>query len=433
MESFFRYVSYVDYYKKSEKIKNVGFLRWKLHSGEHRLELQVKNLYGIQGIFEIKEKNTGKVIGNLCVDQGIGNFSKKFSSKTASGSVYIDTVTDRLYLDEVEGFVVWLREGEYLAVDLKLEHERKQNKIVEDYGLKEEVQKENKKEANNSKGEYELSQKERGRIEQNNLLNQKAGRRIEENLLNQKENRRIEEEKRGFGDEDLLYEEGDRERIRKDILLSSKGKEFGIEQEKLSNQKEDRRIEEEKLEVSYEKGDNIKYEEKTLVFGKNRKKIEEAEAASENILIEGISDKYIERDYLKEKEISERQNKKIKIIEPIHEDKWQELCKKYQHVHPFPSNKVFLSIKPEDFIVLQQKYQKLVNNSFLLHGFYNYGHMILGKLGEEDKAPVYIGVPGVYYEREKQAAQMFGFAGFESTEHPVQAGSYGYYMIEVEI
>ena len=198
-------------------------------------------------------------------------------------------MTDRLYLDEVEGFVVWLREGEYLAVDLKLEHERKQNKIVEDYGLKEEVQKENKKEANNSKGEYELSQKERGRIEQNNLLNQKAGRRIEENLLNQKENRRIEEEKRGFGDEDLLYEEGDRERIRKDILLSSKGKEFGIEQEKLSNQKEDRRIEEEKLEVSYEKGDNIKYEEKTLVFGKNRKKIEEAEAG-DIIAISGLPD-----------------------------------------------------------------------------------------------------------------------------------------------
>ena len=59
--------------------------------------------------------------------------------------------------------------------------------------------------------------------------------------------------------------------------------------------------------------------------------------------------------------------------------------------------------------------------------------MILGKLSEDEEAPVYIGVPGVYYEREKQAAQVFGFAGFESTEQPVQAGSYGYYMIEVEI
>ena len=53
--------------------------------------------------------------------------------------------------------------------------------------------------------------------------------------------------------------------------------------------------------------------------------------------------------------------------------------------------------------------------------------------GIKKTAPIYIGVPGVYYEREKQAAQMFGFVGFESTEHPVQSGSYGYYMIEVEI
>ena len=121
MESFFRYVSYVDYYKKSEKIKNVGFMRWKLHNEEHRLELQVKNLYGVQGTFEIQEKNTGKIIGVLCIDQGIGNYSKKFFSKTASGSRYIDTLTDRLYLDEVEGFVIRLKEEEYLTVDLNID------------------------------------------------------------------------------------------------------------------------------------------------------------------------------------------------------------------------------------------------------------------------------------------------------------------------
>ena len=359
MESFFRYISYVDYYKKSEKIRNVGFFRWKLHNGEHRLELQVKNLYGVQGNFEIQEKSTGKIIGNLCMDQGIGNYVKRFSAKFASGNMYIDTLTDRLYLDEVEGFIIRMKEGEYLAVDLKLEQENQKNSKERfgDCNLEEDIQKENRKEVSN-KEEFELSQKE--------------------------DRRRIEEDKK-------------------------------------------------KLEISYEKGDNIKYEEKTLVFENSRKKLEEAEAASENILIEGISDKYIEQYHLNEKEISERRNKKLKIIEPIHEDKWQELCKKYQQVHPFPGNKVFLSIKPEDFIILQQEYQKLVNNSFLLHGFYNYGHMILGKLSEEDGAPVYIGVPGVYYEREKQAAQMFGFAGFESTEQPVQAGSYGYYMIEVEI
>ena len=125
--------------------------------------------------------------------------------------------------------------------------------------------------------------------------------------------------------------------------------------------------------------------------------------------------------------------KEVEVIKPIPEDKWELLCLEYPKVHPFPGGKVFLSIKPKDFIILRQEYQKLVNNSFLLHGFYNYGHMIMGKLSEEEQAPFYIGVPGVYYEREKQAAQMFGFVGFEGTSQPVQQGSYGYYMIEVEI
>ena len=123
----------------------------------------------------------------------------------------------------------------------------------------------------------------------------------------------------------------------------------------------------------------------------------------------------------------------IKILEPLHEDKWQQLNKKFPQVHPFSNPVTFLSIKPEDFIILQKGYQKLVHNSFLLHGFYNYGHLILGKLADEESAPLYLGVPGVYYDREKQAAQMFGFVGFESTEQPVQPGSYGYYMIEVMI
>ena len=143
----------------------------------------------------------------------------------------------------------------------------------------------------------------------------------------------------------------------------------------------------------------------------------------ENAIIHGIQEKY-EMPIIR---------KEVEVIKPIPEDKWELLCLEYPKVHPFPGGKVFLSIKPKDFIILRQEYQKLVNNSFLLHGFYNYGHMIMGKLSEEEQAPFYIGVPGVYYEREKQAAQMFGFVGFEGTSQPVQQGSYGYYMIEVEI
>ena len=133
------------------------------------------------------------------------------------------------------------------------------------------------------------------------------------------------------------------------------------------------------------------------------------------------------------RESTEEAYKAHRTTRPLASTKWQQLWESYPHITPFDDSREYVKLKPEDLVVLSAQCYSLVSNSFLLHGFYNYGYMILGKLSEEEKAPVYIGVPGVYYEREKQAAQMFGFVGFESTEHPVQTGSYGYYMIEVEI
>ena len=310
MESFFRYIAYVDYYRDGEKIRNVGFLRWKLYNGIHHVEIQLKDVDNFRGVCEIRDKVTNKLIGEILLDKGIGSFINKFPAMFENGVMYIDGEDGRLYLSDVKGFVVKLNRNEELFVNIEFEQ-------IEEPG--------------------------------ENALNNV-------NILN--------------NDKDL-------------------------------NQ------------VVMEEATVSEYEEKE----KN------IEAVSENILVDGISEKYTDSAYIQT----------VKIMEPLHDNKWQQLCKEYPKVHPFPGKKNFLTISPEDFIILQQEYQKLVHNSFLLHGFYNYGHMILGKLSEEEEAPIYIGVPGVYYEREKQAARMFGFVGFESTEQPVQSGSYGYYMIEVKI
>ena len=116
-------------------------------------------------------------------------------------------------------------------------------------------------------------------------------------------------------------------------------------------------------------------------------------------------------------------------------NKWEELLKHFKQIHPFGDERVFICIEPKDFIILQEKYQKLVNNSFLLHGFYNYRYLILGEddqLGEQGKSCFYLGVPGVFFEREKMVAVMFGFEGFES-EGAVEIGKFGYYMRRVEL
>lgn len=122
-------------------------------------------------------------------------------------------------------------------------------------------------------------------------------------------------------------------------------------------------------------------------------------------------------------------------------DKWEQLCKTHKKLHPF-GDKTYISLTPKDFVILRKEYQQLVNNSFLLHGFYNYRHLILGKETQKEEEVYYLGVPGTYYEREKMVAVMFGFEGFEASgeEEKTAAsgfgmppGTFGYYMKRVEI
>lgn len=61
-----------------------------------------------------------------------------------------------------------------------------------------------------------------------------------------------------------------------------------------------------------------------------------------------------------------------------------------------------------DLSGLPRKQWYLANNSFLLHGCHNYGHLILFK--EEDR--YWLGVPGIYDPKEARAAEMFGFPKF---------------------
>ena len=113
----------------------------------------------------------------------------------------------------------------------------------------------------------------------------------------------------------------------------------------------------------------------------------------------------------------------------LKEDKWEQILDTYEKIHPYGDERVYVKLEPKDFVILQSKYQYLVNNSFLLHGFYNYRYIILGK----ERDDYYLGVPGVFYEREKMVALMFGFEAFECPGGNVKAGEFGYYLRKVEL
>jgi hypothetical protein len=117
----------------------------------------------------------------------------------------------------------------------------------------------------------------------------------------------------------------------------------------------------------------------------------------------------------------------------IQEDKWKQLSALYPHMAPFQDDRDFLTIGPNDFVILNRNFHKLVNNSFLLHGYYNYNHLILLRKVKRGTELFYIGVPGNFYEKEKQVALMYGFESFECKKEPAQEGDFGYYMIPVDL
>lgn len=71
--------------------------------------------------------------------------------------------------------------------------------------------------------------------------------------------------------------------------------------------------------------------------------------------------------------------------------------------------------------------QYYANNSFVIHGFMNYKHLIVKTEGGKK----YLGVPGVYEKPEEMMAKLFGFTEFvdEKTHSESQSeGAFGYWL-----
>ena len=103
-----------------------------------------------------------------------------------------------------------------------------------------------------------------------------------------------------------------------------------------------------------------------------------------------------------------------------------------------PPNTIrYEKIQRQDLSRLPRREWRIANNSFLLHGFYNYHHLLYIEEGEQ----VWIGVPGIYHEKEKTAANAFGFPEFRrltdmelelSDEEKNTYEDFGYWCRQVE-
>lgn len=106
----------------------------------------------------------------------------------------------------------------------------------------------------------------------------------------------------------------------------------------------------------------------------------------------------------------------------------------YPRIYPFEDNEITLCVKiePKDIGILPSEAWVYSNNSFLLHGFYCYHHIILAKINDRFGCRYILGVPGIYHNRERFMAKMFGFECFKSIrKRELKQGDFGYWYVTI--
>ncbi|MCD8217506.1 MAG: DUF6128 domain-containing protein, partial [Clostridiales bacterium] len=101
----------------------------------------------------------------------------------------------------------------------------------------------------------------------------------------------------------------------------------------------------------------------------------------------------------------------------------------------FDEEKNIYAVKMDlrDVRSLPKKYWQLANNSFLLHGYFNYRYILLG-CEDGEKKRWFVAVPGVFQNQEQLLAGLFGFGEFRTKQLTKQkTGEFGFWYRYLEM
>ncbi len=384
-------IIYMGLYKDGNRIGNAGFLKVENRDTESRLDLKLKNIpSAIRGRFPIRFYNgtEWKEVSGIAIQEGSGSWTEQIASPIERVQVQI-VFPDGFFLEGrgkgVEEIVSW---------DKAKRNEEPAATREESWGEKpglrtvREVQK-----SRSQKSVEDMHNNSLQRITEE--VQDNRPQRITEEAQDSRPQRNTEE-----------VQDNGPQRITEEAQ-DSRPQRIAVEAQNNGLQR-----------ITEEAEDN-----------RRPKAVEDMQ---DNWLQRSTEDTWNNRPQRNTEEARGRRPQRVVEETPsgynLKEDKWEQILDSYEQIHPYGDERIYVKLEPRDFIILQSNYQHLVNNSFLLHGFYNYRYVILGK--EQD---FYLGVPGVFYEREKMVALMFGFEAFECPGGIARAGEFGYYLRKVEL
>lgn len=381
-------IVYLDYLERNNKVKNGGFLKWETKGETSRVQIHIRGLYPtdtMQAEIQIVSKSELYPADKITLKYGTGEYAVIWKNEGLAGT--------EISCDECDGIQIRLSENRVLK---GIWRERKRDTETTEIAAEKEnyVTGEIRKRIENPEISQEVPE----------MLKEmpKTSAEGPEELKGMQET--SEELSAALEETPIVYE--DAPKAVKELTETAK-------------ESDSRNITED-AEVIRE----TELEEEEAI----RKAEPEAYRTGEGTMSYEYN---AGRDWRKTSNTTQKSYAEKPV--PLSGDKWEQLGRHYPRIHPFGDDREYLSITPRDFVILSRQYQNLVQNSFLLHGYYNYGHVILTKIKEQEEDSFYLGVPGVYFDREKQAALMFGFEGFEAGTDRVSEGGFGYYMKRVEI
>ena len=392
MADYHRFVAYIYEYVNGKKMQNTGFAKIELRNAICRIQIHIQNIRMLDGKTEVfgivrqpKESRKNNPIILLIGEgqtQGCG-FDRRF---TVPEEPFVE---ESCRFEQVCGIYIRSQSGRNWMTVFDDEPIAIEN-LGKSEEIKAETDEENVKKSETDKEAVEENEtdKENVGIKENEKREKYTESEADQEL--QEENINLDITEHAKAEPEITAEE-----IQEEIFSKEVSEEIP---EKVSLKDRSGKISEETFQK--EVSEKISQELQDAVSQKERPKETDEE----------ISQKETAGKSENENEIrSAETENKCQGCEPGTDTRWNRATARYIHFQPVQDEKIedAIRIQPSDLKILWQKGLRQGSNSFLMHGYYQHQHLMIGK-GKE--GGYILGIPGFY--GEKNMAEMFGFPEF---------------------
>lgn len=417
MADYQRFVSYIYSYPGGVKDKNVGFAKVEVRSGEMRLNINLRGVYtdtpqmfGVHMLIDRDDAIPGRYrlmkVGDCLVNNGMASYAGIFNAGNIENSGYTSS--------DICGIAVANKGDRYYMMFSMWEDYDINPDVIEFAGSG--VRKYGENVGIGGKSEDDIEGNVSGEIRESGKRDIEGGER---------------DRRDNAGGQDNRVRNGENGEVR--YAESGEGNKNGNV-------------------VNYASGSQC--DKGNYTADSNTSDISDYTSGNSSIkkekrILENTPDIHMQNRYNEELQAMESEEddtescgcpNKDKVNEKTRQDAcnerlYKKLYSKADYVDAFDDDYFYdcIEVTPQMLSRLTLKDKEIINNSFLIHGYYNFHHLLFGRVCDnENNTNYFIGVPGMYCNRERYMASMFGFSNFKKSHRSDYNNPYfGYWYQEI--